>query len=375
MTMTIQNICRALLALLAALTLLLLLAAPALAADGADTVEIGEDGTVTILSGRLAGEMVSSVQVSIRISPAEGATVGFDFDAGMAGRLTNASYRDGTLNIYAAGTAPLAAVGQSAVVLGVITGGDLAGAELPEDALRYVYGVRVIAQSADAQVLWNGPEAEPGDGPALPESQARAALREALEQARAIGPDGYTQSSYAELQTAIEEAEAVLARSDAADGDLNAAAAALQRALDRLVPVAEADGSGPVIGDGADDGTGSGAPEPSETQDGGSTALPEVTDGGSTVSPEATAALAPTATPAPTDDAGPSISPDFTGQSEATATPAPTPTAAPTPTSAVEQAGAPNTGDDSPILACALVLCLSGALLAAICRRRSRSGL
>lgn len=368
MTMTIQNIRRALLALLAAMTLLFLLAAPALAADGADTVEIGGDGTVTILSDRLAGEMVSSVQVSIRISPSEGESVGFAFDAGMAGRLTNASYRDGTLNIYAAGTAPLAAVGQSAVVLGAITGGDLASAELPEDALRYVYGVRVIAQSADAEVLWNGPESEPGGGPALPESQARAALQKALEQARAIGPDGYTQSSYEELLAAIEEAEALLDKSDAADADLDAAAAALQRALDRLVPVAEADGSGPVIEDGADDGTGSGAPEPSEATDGGSTASPEATG-----IPEATAALEPTATPAPTDDAGPSISPDFTGQSEATATPAPT--AAPTPISAGDQPGAPNTGDSSPILACALVLCLSGVLLAAICRRRSRSGL
>ena len=384
MTKTIQNTRRTALALLAVLTLLFLLSMPVLAASGTDTVEIGEDGTVTIVSDRLADEMVSSAQVRIKISAAEGASVGFAFDAGLAGRLTNSSYRDGALNIYVAGTAPLMAAGQNRLTLGAISGGDLESAELPEDALQYVYGARVIAQSAEAQVRRSGsetqPDDEPGETPApvpSPESGAESRLRKALELARGIERTGYTETSYAEFLAALEEAEAVLAKSGATDAELDAAAAALQRAIDRLVPVADADGSGPVIGDGADDGTGSGAPEPSADPQSGegqnAAGGPSVTDGPA-ASPELTASPKPSVSPEPADDTGPSISPEFTGGTGSAATTAPT--AVPTTTAnAGGQAGAPDTGDGSPILPWALVLCLScGLLAAALLGRRSRSG-
>lgn len=402
MTKTMQRIRLGASALAIVMTLLFPLSARALAAAGTDAVEIGEDGVVTLVSDRLAGEMVSSVQVRIGVDAAEGDSVGFVFDGGLAGWLTNSSYRDGTLNIYVAGTTPLMAAGETRLTLGTITGGDPASVTLPEDALQYVYGTRVIAQSAEANVYWSapdtgedsGPEGDSGDvpGPApLPESGARSGLQELLAQAKGIGPEGYTLTSYEQLLSAIADAEAVLADSNAADADLNAAAAALQKALDQMVPVAEADGSGPVIGDGADDGTGSGAPEstaappsdeeqdapdvppvtdmptatPGLTASAEPTATPEPTTGPEpTDSSEPTTAPEPTADPASVDDSRPSISPEFTATADEQATP----TAA-----AAGQPSAPDTGDDTPVLLWTLVLCLSGGALAAVPLRRGKN--
>lgn len=361
MTKTMQRIGRAASVLLMVMTLLFPLSARALAAAGTDAIEIGEGGVVTLVSDRLAGEKVSSVQVRIGVAAAQGASVGFVFDGGLAGWLTNTSYRDGTLNIYAAGTIPLMAEGQTRLTLGTITGGDPASVTLPEDALEYVYGTRVIAQSAEANVYWSGPDTgtdggqDSGSGDAsgsapLPESGARSGLQELLTRAKGFGQEGYTQTSYEQLLSAIEAAEAVLADPNAADADLVAAAAALQKALDQLVPVADADGSGPVIGDGADDGTGAGAPEPTAGAQ-----SDKVPDAAPSVSPEIDADTASEVTePVPTEPA---------------ATAAPTPTPAPSPDG---RSSAPHTGDETPVFLWVLALCLSGGALAAVALRRGR---
>lgn len=343
-----EHICKAALALAVMLALLALLSVSALAAeangDAVDTVEVTENGTVTVISGHAAGEMVSSVQVRIGVSPAEGGTVGFTFDGGLAGRLTNSSYRDGILSIYIAGTAPLMAPGQDRLALGTVTGADLASVQLPEDALQFVYGRRVIAQSADAELVGierkaDEPEQTTVPAPA-PGSEIRSKLQTALEQAKGLDPAGYTQTSYAELLAAIEKAEAVLADPNAAETDLSAAAAGLQEAVDRLVPVASPDGSGPVIGDDQDDGSGAGGTEPGP-DDSGADKIPAVT-------------TVPAA-----DDDGPDISPEF--NADATNSPAPT---------ANGQSSAPNTGDSSYAAAWAGLLCLCGLMLAGILRRR-----
>ena len=358
MRKSMRDLSRGALALLVMVTVLLL-SVPALAAT-ADTVELAENGTVTVISGHAAEEKLSSVQVRISIAPAEGQSVGFTFSAGLADRLTRYSYADGTLSVYVAGTAPLLAEGQDRFVLGAITGGDLASAELPDDALQFVYGRRVVPQSAEltrtgavpnetpAPEETSVPEDTPEPAP-TPESQIRLDLRTALDTAKGYDAAGYTPASFQALQAAIQSAEEVLANAEASEAEWTAAKQALQAAVDKLVPVASADGSGPVIGDGPDDGTGSGAPEPGPTV---SETFPPA---------ERTAATeAPTLTPAPTASATPE-------EPTATPTATPTPTAVPSGTS-----NAPGTGDEADAALWLAALCASGSLLALALRKLKR---
>ncbi len=366
MRKTMGNLFRAALALLVVMAVPLL-SVPALAAT-ADTIELAENGTVTVVSGHAAEELLSSVQVRIRIAPAEGQSVGFTFSAGLADRLTRYSYTDGTLSVYVAGTAPLLAAGQDRFVLGAVTGGDVAGAALPEDALQFVYGRRVVAQSVELVTT----EAVPTDTPApeetavpedtpvpaetpepapTPESQARTGLRAALDTAKGYDAAGYTPVSFQALQEAIQSAEEALADPAASEAAWTAAGLALQKAIDKLVPVASADGSGPVIGDGQDDGTGAGEPEPG----------PTVSETFTTAPPTAVAA---TQTPAPTDEpAAPAEA------SEPTVTPEPTATATAAPSGG---SNAPGTGDEANALFWLAALCVSGLLLTMALRKLKR---
>lgn len=429
MTRHMHKTGRIIFVLLAALALLLGLAPQALAAPAgpADTVEVGEDGAVTLLSAHAAAEKVSSFQLRIAVEPLEGASVGFTFDGGLGGRLTNYSYRDGMLNLYIAGTAPLLADGQTQLPLGVISGGDMQSVQLPEDALQYVYGRRVIAQSAEVKSAGgerqDDPEPTPegdarsalraaidratetfGQDAAIRERYTpdswealqnaiiaasevlndpnageealsaaltalndainglrfagRAALETALEQAKAYDPSGYTQDSFAQLLAAIQNAEAVLSSADTAEAEWSGAVTQLEEAMAGLVPVAQADGNGPVIHDGPDSGTGAGSAEPG------------VGDGGSDTAPAPVPSLSPTF--APTSTEAPSAVP--------TDTPVPSPSAAPTASpapSAVPYGGqqsAPDTGDDTSVLPWMLLLCLSSALLALLGRRGRENG-
>ncbi len=370
MRKSMRDLSRGALALLVMVTVLLL-SVPALAAT-ADTVELAENGTVTVISGHAAEEKLSSVQVRLSIAPAEGQSVGFTFSAGIADRLTRYSYADGTLSVYVAGTAPLLAEGQDRFVLGAITGGDLASAELPDDALQFVYGRRVVPQSAELtrtgavpnETPTPAPEDTPEPAP-TPESQIRLDLRTALDTAKGYDAAGYTPASFQALQAAIQSAEEVLANAEASEAEWTAAKQALQAAVDKLVPVASADGSGPVIGDGPDDGTGSGAPEPG----------PTVSE---TVPPVAPTA-APTASAAATDTPAATDGPEPTADQEATATPAPTASATPTPTATAAPtaapggaSNAPGTGDEADAAFWLAALCLSGSLLALALRRLKR---
>ncbi len=354
MRKTMRDLCRGALALLVMATVLLL-SVPALAAT-TDAIELAENGTVTVVSGHAAEEKLSSVQVRISIAPSSGQSVGFTFSAGLAGRLTKYSYADGTLSVYVAGTAPLLAEGQDRLALGAITGGDLASAELGDDALQFVYGRRVVTQAAELtrtgsvpnETATPAPEDTPEPAP-TPESQIRLDLRTVLDRAKGYDAAGYTSASFQALQAAIQSAEEVLANADASETEWTAAKQALQEAMDKLVPVASADGSGPVIGDGPDDGTGAGAPEPGPTV---SETFPPA---------EQTAATeAPTLTPAPTASATPE-------EPTATHTATPTPTAVPSGTS-----NAPGTGDEADAALWLAALCASGSLLALALRKLKR---
>ena len=111
--------------------------------------------------------------------------------------------------------------------------------------------------------------------------------------------------------------------------------------------------AGGVIGDGYDDGTGSGAPEPTATAE--PTPIP-------TATPEPTAE--PTATPAPTEAPAATSEP----MTRAADTAAPAATAQP----AAAGPSAPATGDETVFVPWALTLILCGGLLAVIMVRGKR---
>ncbi len=291
------------------LSLLLLLTPPALAAGvdaGTDAIEVSPDGTVTLLSGHIAGEGVSSVQFQLRT---EG-DVQFSFAGDIAGGyLTNCVAGDGTLDVYIAGTAPLMQPGYTSRVLGTVSPADKA--QPVQSSLRYVYGVNTVAQNVSL-----GPEAESGEPKAQLQSVLDAAnamfsaenkyseeswaklnaaideivrllesdavtqeqvndaikaynqacidlvivgsddLGAVLESARAIDASLYTPNSYSVLADAISAAETVLAKGDGAGPEeVEQAISALRAAMEGLVSQQSADGSGGVIGDGADNGT------------------------------------------------------------------------------------------------------------------------
>lgn len=161
----------------------------------------------------------------------------------------------------------------------------------------------------------------------------RSALVDTLEKAKAYEAAGYTENSFAVLQEAIRGAESVLMDDGAAESEWSAALAELEKAIDKLVPYAGADGNGPVISDGADDGTGGGAPE-AQGDDG--------TDSGDS------------SVPAPRTDGG-------SGPSAATA-----------PATGNAGGTSPKTGDETVILPWIALLLLTGCALMVLIRRRGR---
>ena len=408
---------RAGLALAAALALLLALTPMALADSldvGTDRIEISDTGAVTLVSSHLAEERVSSVEFALKT---EGeASFSFAPDI-VAGWLTNCVAADGTLHVYIAGVAPLMEPGYTSRVLGSVT--DPQAVQPMDDSIKYVYGRRTITVNAP------GEEPLPGDentargrlenalagmadkfGAAhgyteetwaklndaidaanrlleredASDEELTAAL-EALDQAikdlqnagmadlaallgdarTMLSAARYTPDSYADLEAAIRNGEAVAAKGDgASDEEITAAVTALRAAMNGLVEYQDADSNGGVHSDGYDPG-GSGGSGGSTGDSGG--------DGGST-SPRSAQPpadmpqndAAPEQAPAPTDAAAPETV-------SASATPAPT-----FMPSERAPGAAPDTGDGTALLPWIVMFGLCAAALTALLRRRGENG-
>lgn len=210
-------------ALLALACLLFLLAPQALAAaetvsKGTDGVEIGEDGTVTLISGHISGEQVASVQFQLKLGEGDS----FDLDPAFqqAGKITYVSGTTDAISVYIAGATALMAGDQTRLTLGTVT--DPAAAELVEGSLKYVYGKTVVQQSVSSFRA-----ASPADGEAYRE-QIRSLLAVDKDQ------DDYTPESYAAYLTSADEASKLAEDMSATAIQLQEAFAALQTAIDDL---------------------------------------------------------------------------------------------------------------------------------------------
>ena len=285
-------------AMLVLAAMILLPVTDTLAAEGevsaspapADYITI--DGvTVTLHSDSMAQEGISSLQLTLN------GAADFAFDAGLAGRMTHVSRTADGVTIYIAGADPLMPNGTT-LVLGTVTPAEGA-VTLAKNSLIYVYGSRTITRN----VVDEEEEAEPQD------DDMTGMPPETAPQGGSPRTGGQPDSDFT---------------------DNNA---------------------GGVIGDGYDDGTGAGAPEPTATAE--ATQMPTATPGPTA---EPAAATEPTQTPAAT--------PEPVTRAADTAVPAAT----------AQPAGpqAPATGDETVALPWALTLCLCGALLAAVLVRRKR---
>lgn len=209
-------------ALLALACLLALLAPGALAAEavdkGTDSVEIGQDGTVTLVSGHIAGEQVASVQFQLTLGEGDSFTLDPAFAA--AGKITYVS-GTGTVSVYIAGPTALMAPDQTRLTLGTVA--DPAGAALVEGSLRYVYGKSVVQQRI---AMFQAPV--PADAEACKEQ-----IRSLLESPKSS--DDYSEESYAAYLKAAGEAAALLEEdSPASPEQLQEALNALQSAINNL---------------------------------------------------------------------------------------------------------------------------------------------
>ena len=298
-----KRILHVFMAVLILAAVMLLPATDTLAAEGeasaspapADYITV-DGGVVTLHSESMAGEGICSLQLTLA-----GAT-DFEFDGTLAGgRMTNKSYTPDGVTIYIAGAAPLMAAGNTALTLGTVTSAGET-VTLAENSLIYVYGSRTIIRNivdedeeGDTETQSDDPAEIP---PELPPENDPPAVRT---------PDsGFTDNN-----------------------------------------------AGGVIGDGYDDGTGPGAPEPTATAE--PTPVPTATPE-PTAEPTATAAL----TEAPAATSGPMTRSADTAVPAATAQPA---TAGPQ---------APETGDGTVFLPWAITLILCGGLLVLVLARKMR---
>ena len=175
---------------------MLLLLSPAALADGVDAgtdaIQISPEGAVSLVSGHIAAEGVSSVQFQLRT---EG-EVSFSFAGDIAGAyLTNCVAGDGTLDVYISGTAPLIAQGYTSRLLGTVSPADKA--QPVQSSLQYVYGVSMSAMNTDLS-------GESGD--------ALARLQSVLESATAQfgSTHMYSDESWDRLNAAISAIEQLL---------------------------------------------------------------------------------------------------------------------------------------------------------------------
>ena len=255
-----------------------------------------DGGVVTLHSDSMAGEGICSLQLTLT------GAADFVFDETLAGgRMTHVSRTADGVTIYIAGASPLMADGFTTLALGTVAPAD-GTVTLAENSLIYVYGSRAIIRNVvdeeeegDAEVQSDDPIEVPPETP--PENQPPAERQ----------PDsGFTDNN-----------------------------------------------AGGIIGDGYDDGTGSGAPEPTATAE--PTPIP-------TATPEPT--TEPTATAAPTET--PAVTSEPMTRAADTAVPA----ATQQPAAAGTQA--PATGDETVFVPWALTLILCGGLLAVIMARGKR---
>lgn len=219
-----------------------------------DIIDISEDGTVTLISGHLAEEKLASLQLELKV---EEGVAGFQFSESMGDRLKYCSHGDGTLRIFIAGSEPLLAEGETALVLGTVTGEGVRVTPVA-NSLQFVRGTRMASQIL-AEAASQEPEPEPSQPPEEGDTgerapvtrpdhtddreDARASLRAELDSAAAlygVSDTRYTQDSWGALLTAVEQATQLLDRGDASQQELEAALSQLQAAIRGLVPIGRA---------------------------------------------------------------------------------------------------------------------------------------
>lgn len=206
-------------------------------------LEKGGDGvTVRLSLPELAGEMISSLRLSLIVSDENGGrpAVSFEFDGGIQGRSkvreTRYHTEDGVLNIYVAGTESLFQNGESTVTLGRIKTLDIEGVnasftvDIPENPLVLAEGTgsRVVEMEGISGLTWKketGSEEVPSGG----------SLEAAIGTVKGYPKENYTPESYAVLEEAVNIAEGILRSPDSTQEEKDSARQSLENAVGTLV--------------------------------------------------------------------------------------------------------------------------------------------
>ena len=339
-----------------------LLPVPALAEDGTSSTPVPADyitvdgASVWLHSDNMAREGICSVQLTLT------GAADFTIDKSLAAdRLTHTNAAADGVTIYIAGATPLIPTGMADLFLGTVTPAAGGTVQLADNSLVYVYGNRTVARNvvdpADAEVH------TPDDDIDLTAESVSVMLKDLVEAAKTADASQYTAEDWNALATALTNAQNVLKKYDDSPSEdmLEELIMAYKDLDERAAAITKKSGggfadnnAGGAIGDGYDDGTGAGAPEPTQT-------------------PEPTEEPGTDASPEPAGEDGPVTRavPDPTATETSAATSAPT--AAPAVQTGSTGPSAPNTGDETVFVPWALMLLMSAAALAAvICRAKRR---
>ncbi len=373
-----------------------------------DIIDISEDGTVTLISGHLAEEKLASLQLELKV---EEGVAGFQFSESLGDRLKYCSHGDGTLRIFIAGSEPLLAEGETALVLGTVTGEGVRVTPV-EDSLQFVRGTRmasqVLTEAVSQEPEPSQPPEEEDTGEPSPvttpdhtndredtggwedtddREDARAMLQAELDSAAArygASDTRYTQDSWGALLTAVEQATQLLDRSDASQQELEAALSQLRAAIRGLVPIGRAALSETLA-------SAKGLSAAAYTQDSYRALQDAIANADAVLADpsadEADWSAALTLLQEAIDRLVPYTNADSNGEAipdgpdggdsraaDDSNTPAPvTATPAPAGGAAKQQSVVPNTGDETAVLTWVALLALSGAGLILLASRRRKS--
>lgn len=222
--------------LLAALALLFALSHTAFAEEAAPYITIENDTKVIVALPLVDRQSATALQFSLTVAPPDGVSPTLRFDTDFRVQETRYDAGTHTLRVYLADDDLLFSSQTETLAVGSLSG---AGRVTPQqDSLK-------LSGSGSTPHAPTGPPAadsgsQPAPGPDDPSSEVPApdfsALKDALQQAAQYSQNAYTAESFAALQQAIAQAQALLDRSDATPQEIADALLALQNAIGALTP-------------------------------------------------------------------------------------------------------------------------------------------
>lgn len=217
-----------------AAALALLLPLVAFAAEVTGEIVVDQDAVSVKIPDEAARQGVTALRLSVYV---QGEAPSFAFTGGWAVQEARYNAATGILSLYVASESQL--FSGETLALGTVSGGTL-GKPVP-DSLELARGDGTVPTTPPPQPEPPAPEEPPTDQP----KPDFSALDQLLQQAAGYSQSAYTADSYALLQHAVTQAQALRGRDDATAEEIAQAKLALENAIGSLVVAQSAASSAP----------------------------------------------------------------------------------------------------------------------------------